>query len=152
MAGEKIQRISHSFSLRSRVSLLWLAFVLVAGTQGLHSHASTELEQPAWSEKNPGEVFERLCAHPITLQFSGDAKPRSRLGSSSHDAPDSCLTLGASLVRVIPNLAAPPEAPNTLFGSRAELSFSSLSKGSSYRPVEQSPDQTKCSLPLSQRT
>jgi hypothetical protein len=69
-------------------------------------------------EKNLNELFERLCARPITLQFSGEAKPRGRLGSSSHDAPDSRLTLGASPVRAIPNLAAPPEGPNTLFGSR----------------------------------
>jgi hypothetical protein len=69
-------------------------------------------------EKNLDELFECLCARPITLQFSGDAKPRSRLCSGSRDAPDSWLTLGASLVRAIPNLAAAPEGPNTLFGSR----------------------------------
>jgi hypothetical protein len=47
-------------------------------------------------EKNLDELFECLRARPITLQFSGDAKPRSRLGSSSHDAPDSWLTLGGA--------------------------------------------------------
>ena len=52
-------------------------------------------------ERDLSNCSKRLCARPITLQFSGDAKPRSRLGSSSHDAPDSRLTLGASLVRAI---------------------------------------------------
>jgi len=132
--------------------LLWLAFVLRRCTQGLHFPCEYRTGTTRVVEKNLNELFERLCARPITLQFSGDAKPRSRLGSSSHDAPDSRLTLGACLVRAIPNLASAPEGPNTLFGSRAELSFSSLSKVSSYRPAEQSPDQTKCSLPLSQRT
>jgi hypothetical protein len=91
--------------------LLWLAFVLVAGTQGLHFPCKYRTGTARVVEKNLGEVFERLCARPITLQFFSDAKPRSRLGSSSHDAPDSWLTLGASLVRVMPNLAAPPEGP-----------------------------------------
>ena len=81
--------------------MLWLAFVLVAGTQGLHFPCKYRTGTARVVEKNLGEVFERLCARPITLQFSGDAKPRSRLGSSSHDAPDSRQTLGASLVRAI---------------------------------------------------
>jgi hypothetical protein len=34
-------------------------------------------------EKNLDELFECLCARPITLQFSGEAKPGSRLGSTA---------------------------------------------------------------------
>lgn len=45
-----------------------------------------------------------LCDAQSRCSSAGDAKPRSRLGSSSHDAPDSGRTLGASLVRAIPKL------------------------------------------------
>jgi hypothetical protein len=81
--------------------LLWLAFVLRRWHQQLHFLCTYRTGTARVVEKNLGEVFERLCARPITPPFSGDAKPRSRLGSSSHDAPDSRLTLGASLVRAI---------------------------------------------------
>ena len=86
--------------------MLWLAFVLRRCTQGLHFPCEYRTGTARVVEKNLNELFERLSARPITLQFSGDAKPRSRLGSSSHDAPDSRLTLGASLVRAIPSWLA----------------------------------------------
>src|SRR5580692_2196282 len=39
-------------------------------------------------EQDLSDLSEPLCARPITLQFSGHAKPRNRLGSSSHQAAD----------------------------------------------------------------
>lgn len=142
----------HSFPYRSRLALRWLAFVL----RRWHPRAAFPCKHRTGTarvvEKNLSEVLEGLCARPITLQFSGHVRPRSLLGSRSHDASDSRLAFGASLVRAIPKLGAGPEGPNTVLGSSAELSFSSSNKVSSHRPAEQCPDQTKCFLPQSQRT
>jgi hypothetical protein len=146
MAGEKIQRISHSFPYRSRVALLWLAFVL----RRWHPGAEFPVQVQNWdSPRGRNESGRSLRASLCDAQ--------SRCGSPampSHVvvwAPAATTrripggTLGASLVRAIPKLGAGQQVQIPVLGSRAELSFSCLSKVSSYRSAEQCPDQTKCS-------
>src|SRR5580693_7899224 len=58
------------------------------GTQKLRLPCEYRTGSACMVDQNLSDLSEPLCARPITLQFSGHAKPRNRLGSSSHQAAD----------------------------------------------------------------